>query len=339
MSALPAADSAVVLLAITNGGPRKHALLSAFERRHENWSLDVARKAFGEATQPPVDGFELRFVDAVQGEAAKNRAKLEAFAGDVLDDFGLDDSQRDAFGACAAAARPGNRRVLGCLLANLRAMRIAAPIPNAIVVEDNVRPAAGAGARCAAALAGGECADLSYFGHLAHDDTLAAISALPRDGRGFVATPAPRDAEGAGAPGEPRRNHELWGTFAYRVSPRLYAAVVAHVTADFPASLFRMRRRDCDVVAVDKLIQRVARKVGLTVRALAPPALFRMPPALPSKIHRKWDAPFLNSTTDQLRLYGSSWAAVWLTPEERGLAEAREAALDAAAPRGQVDIA
>ena len=81
---------------------------------------------------------------------------------------------------------------------------------------------------------------------------------------------------------------------------------------------------------IDKLVQRVARARGFSVAVLAPPALFRMPPALPSKIHRKWDAAFLEATTRQLALYGRDWAGVWLTPDERRLADGAPAGDDPA---------
>ena len=330
-------DGRVQLVVVTLGGPRRHAILSCFERRDSEWSHDIAKKAFGEATPGAVDGFDVTFVDGVLGEAACSRARLEELAGDVLDALELDDAQRDAFGACAKLARPGNRRVLGCLLANLRAMRVAAASPTAVVVEDNVRCAArGAADRVADALraAADDSVDLLYAGHLAHDDTMEAVAAAPRGKGGLAPLPEPRVAAPAEMQaGEPRKtttkrgkkgappstttkNHELWGTYAYRASPALYEGVLRHIREGFPRSLFRTKRRDCDVTPVDKLLQRVARGAGQTLRALSPPAFFRMPPALPSKIHAKWDRPFMASTGLQLRLYGMTWADVWLTGDE-----------------------
>ena len=42
-----------------------------------------------------------------------------------------------------------------------------------------------------------------------------------------------------------------------------------------------------------------------------------MPPVLPSKIHRKWDAGYEEASRRQLALYGLAWRDVRLTPAER----------------------
>ena len=102
-----------IAVAITSGGPRKHALLAAFERRPHVWDASISRKAFGEATLNPVPGFVLEFVEAVPGEACRTRKRTEQHAGDVLDALQLDEAQREEFGRCAGLARPANRRVLG----------------------------------------------------------------------------------------------------------------------------------------------------------------------------------------------------------------------------------
>ena len=82
----------VRLVAITSGGPRKHALLAAFESRPHVWDASISRKAFGEATLNPVPGFVLEFVEAVPGEACRTRKRTEQHCGDVLDDLRLDDA-------------------------------------------------------------------------------------------------------------------------------------------------------------------------------------------------------------------------------------------------------
>ena len=58
----PPTTREVRLVAITSGGPRKHALLAAFERRPTVWDASISRKALGEATSKPVPGFFLEFV-------------------------------------------------------------------------------------------------------------------------------------------------------------------------------------------------------------------------------------------------------------------------------------
>ena len=45
-----ARDGRVQLVVISMGGPRKHAMLSCYERRFDFWDVKVARKAFGDAT-------------------------------------------------------------------------------------------------------------------------------------------------------------------------------------------------------------------------------------------------------------------------------------------------
>jgi len=92
-----ARDGRVQLVVISMGGPRKHAMLSCYERRFDFWDVEVARKAFGDATPDAVAGFDLTFVPGVLGEMACTRKRLEAHAGDVLDALGLDDAQRDVF--------------------------------------------------------------------------------------------------------------------------------------------------------------------------------------------------------------------------------------------------
>ena len=298
----------VRLVAITSGGPRKHALLAAFERRPHVWDASISRKAFGEATLNPVPGFVLEFVEAVPGEACRTRKRTEQHCGDVLDDLRLDEAQREEFGRCAGLARPANRRVLGCLLANLRAMRVVCERRNALIVEDNVRPLLEDAAQSVLSVLDEAC-DLLYLGHLAHADTLQRIP------RGLADAPE-LTADG--------HNHELWGTYAYRPSSALYQAILKFIRDEFPKSLFHCRRRDCDVVPIDKLMQRVARKNGLPIKCLAPPVMYRMPPVLPSKIHRKWDAGYEEASRGQLALYDLSWRDVWLTPAEREIVSVQE---------------
>ena len=298
----------VRLVAITSGGPRKHALLAAFERRPTVWDAAISRKAFGDGTPGPVPGFVLEFVEAVPGEACRTRKRTEQHAGDVLDDLQLDDVQREEFGRCAGLARPANRRVLGCLLANLRAMRVVQERRDALIVEDNVRPLLEDASQSVLSVLDDAC-DLLYLGHLAHADTLQSIP------RGLSDAP-PLTTDG--------HNHELWGTYAYRPSSALYQKILEYIRDGFPKSLFHCRRRDCDVVPIDKLMQRVARKANLPIKCLAPPAFYRMPPVLPSKIHRKWDAGYEEASRGQLALYGLAWRDVWLTPAEREIVEPDE---------------
>ncbi len=304
----PPTTREVRLVAITSGGPRKHALLAAFERRPTVWDASISRKAFGEATLNSVPGFILEFVEAVPGEACRTRKRTEQHCGDVLDDLRLDDAQREEFGRCAGLARPANRRVLGCLLANLRAMRVVQERRNALIVEDNVRPLLEGASRSVLKVLDDAC-DLLYLGHLAHADTLQRI---------------PRGLSDAPQLTTDGQNHELWGTYAYRPSSLLYQAILKYIRDGFPKSLFHCRRRDCDVVPVDKLMQRVARKNGLSIKCLAPPVMYRMPPVLPSKIHRKWDAGYEEASRGQLALYGLAWRDVWLTPAEREIVSVEE---------------
>jgi len=191
--------------------------------------------------------------------------------------------------------------VLGCLLANLRAMRVVQERRDALIVEDNVRPLLEDASQSVLKVLDDAC-DLLYLGHLAHADTLQSI---------------PRGLSDAPELTSDGHNHELWGTYAYRPSSVLYQAILKHIRDGFPKSLFHCRRRDCDVTPIDKLMQRVARKEGLSIKCLAPPAFYRMPPVLPSKIHRKWDAGYEEASRGQLALYGLAWRDVWLTPAER----------------------
>jgi len=52
--------------------------------------------------------------------------------------------------------------------------------------------------------------------------------------------------------------------------------------------------------------------------------MYRMPPVLPSKIHRKWDAGYEEASRGQLALYDLSWRDVWLTPAEREIVSVQE---------------
>lgn len=274
------------LVAISGGGPRRHALLAQFETDEVVWSHEISCKAFGASCAELVPGFHVTWVDGVLGEALTSQERLLRHAGDVLSELKLSDEQMRRFGELANKARPPSRRVLGCLLANLRAMQKAAG--RAIVVEDNVRVAR----RPRLQVLEG---DLVYYGHLAHDDTMEYVHVHGRP---------PTEFKG-----------ELWGTYAYAPSVRLYEAVLEAIRSDL-GCILRPRRRDVDVTPADKLLQRVARKRGLDV-VVHRPQFFRMPPVLKSKIHTKWDRPFFVSTTQQLALYDMSWDDVWLTPAER----------------------
>ena len=177
-------------------------------------------------------GFVLEFVEAVPGEACRTRKRTEQHAGDVLDALQLDETQREEFGRCAGLARPANRRVLGCLLANLRAMRVVQERRDALIVEDNVRPLLEDASQSVLSVLDDAC-DLLYLGHLAHADTLQRI---------------PRGLSDAPELTTDGHNHELWGTYAYRPSLVLYQKILEYIRDGFPKSLFHCRRRDCDVV-------------------------------------------------------------------------------------------
>ena len=97
------------LVAITSGGPRKHALLAAFERRPTVWDAAISRKAGMEHGAGA--GFVLEFVEAVPGEACRTRKRTEQHAGDVLDDLQLDETQSES---SAAARGWRDRRIGGC---------------------------------------------------------------------------------------------------------------------------------------------------------------------------------------------------------------------------------
>lgn len=300
----------VTLLAITGGGPRRHALLSQFERDPSVWTTEVSRKAFGEDCEAAVNGFRLRFVDYVHGESLTSRHRLEALAGDVIAEIGLDEKQLDELARLSAKARPAERRVLGCLLANLRAMRLAIEHTSlCLVIEDNVRVRRDTAAICAAALSRHR-PDLLYLGHLAHEDTMTILAGNASDG---VSVPPDQPRDSA-------LSHELWGTYAYAPSLRLYRAVLSAIGDGFPTSIFhRETKRDALVTPADKLLQRAARRNHLSLLAVTPPCFFRMPPVLKSKIHCKWDIPFLKATFFQLKIYGLDWDGIWLTPEERAV--------------------
>lgn len=300
--------STISLFAISSGGPRRHALLSQFEMDEAVWSRDVSRKAFGEDCEGRVLSVDvcLRWVDGVHGESLTKRSRLEEHAGDVLKELGLSDAQMDEFGRLGGKARPAERRVLGCLLANLRAIRCMLEEGGDAVVEDNVRILRDASVLKKALEA--PYADFLYLGHLGHEDTVKTV-AESSDGL-FVDPPPPHDGT--------EKNHELWGTYAYKPTRRLYDAVLDRIRNGFPRSVFyRETKWDAKVTPADKLFQRAARDNQLVIKTLSPPVFFRMPPVLKSKIHAKWDEPFLRATTDQLHLYHLDWSNVWLTPEER----------------------
>jgi hypothetical protein len=376
------------------------------------WSHDVALKAFGPLTPEPVPGFNLRFSAGVEGEPLRTFAQIEK-CGDVLDLIGLDVEQRREFTRLASMARPQNRRVLGCLLANIRAMNAAteneATSRRELIVEDNVRvlmAGAAAAARAALDAATDQNVDLVYLGYLAHDDTLQSVvtqSVHARAGGSMLIDPkvddekegemppvsletvlellrefclahpsldfvsasefklfllktAPQfshsgkgwksyletlrpfvetrisgshgnelqirlqDASTACSPIHTvayAKNHELWGTFAYSITRRLFIELCGDIRQHFPRSVFRPGRRDCRVVPIDKLMQRSARRAALSLRIATTPIFFRMPPTLSSKIHPKWDNAYFRSTSLQLRSLGLAWSDIWLLPSER----------------------
>ena len=229
----------------------------------------------------------------------------EQHAGDVLDDLQLDETQREEFGRCAGLARPANRRVLGCLLANLRAMRVVCERRNALIVEDNVRPLLEDASQSVLKVLDDAC-DLLYLGHLAHADTLQSI---------------PRGLSDAPELTTDGQNHELWGTYAYRPSLVLYQKILEYIRDGFPKSLFHCRRRDCDVVP-DRQAHAARRAEGESHNQV-PRAAGLLPHAAgaPVKIHRKWDAGYEEASRGQLALYGLAWRDVWLTPAEREIVE------------------
>ena len=106
---------------------------------------------------------------------------------------------------------------------------------------------------------------------------------------------------------------------------------------DFPRALFIEGRRDCDVVPIDKLLQRKLRRappaLGLSLR-VARPLAFRMPPVLPSKIRRTWDVPYFTATSCQLACAQLAWSDVWLTPEETAYVTAALADAQPETPEG-----
>mmetsp|Transcript_25261 Transcript_25261/g.31733 ORF Transcript_25261/g.31733 Transcript_25261/m.31733 type:complete len:303 (+) Transcript_25261:51-959(+) len=263
--------SSVRLVAITSGGPRMHALKSQFERDETVWSHDIARKAFGETCEGTVDGFELEWIDGIAGEACRSRSRLETLAGDVLLNIGLSPAQLDVMGALCSKMRPGNRRVLGCLLANLRAMLRVVELEHALIIEDNVRVLRqGAFEQTAIALfeANAAEADLLYLGHLAHDDTMEIVAKSCENDKDITVLVTPPETQVTGI------NHELWGTFAYVISQRLLTAVLNAIKTDFPQRLFAERKRDVEVTPIDKLLQRVAHSYHFSIKVVRSPTFF-----------------------------------------------------------------
>ena len=403
----------VLVRAITCGGVRKHALLSML-CAEGLWNHAVAAKAFGPLTPQPIPGFDLRFSAGVEGEPLRTRAQIEKSCGDVLDLIGFDEEQRATFTRLASLARPENRKVLGCLLANIRAMNAAteneATSRRSLIVEDNVRfltAGAAAGVRAALDAATDTGVDLVFLGYLAHDDTLQNIVAKSVRGRADGAVlidPAVDETGGEASPVSPetvlallrefctshpgsdfvsasefklfllkhaplfshsgkgwrsyleslrpfvqtrlsgshanelqvrnvpaaagpihttvvKKNHELWGTFAYSITRRLFTELCTEIRQQFPQSIFRPCKRDCRVVPIDKLIQRCSHRATLSVRVAATPTCFRMPPTLASKIHPKWDKAYFRSTSLQLRSLALAWSDIWLLPSEQEAAQ------------------
>ena len=140
----------------------------------------------------------------------------------------LDDTQRAEFARLASVARPENRRKLGCLLANLRAMALATSRPageRVFIVEDNVRILRSGETAMAAAAALNAAADdevdLCFLGYLAHGDVLATLAeaCAASEASGAVLTPHLPDQQRGSST-------ELWGTYAYCVSRRFFEYLV-----------------------------------------------------------------------------------------------------------------
>ena len=248
-------------------------------------------------------GFVLEFVEAVPGEACRTRKRTEQHAGDVLDDLQLDETQREEFGRCAGLARPANRRVLGCLLANLRAMRVVCERRNALIVEDNVRPLLEDASQSVLKVLDDAC-DLLYLGHLAHADTLQRIP------RGLSDAPQLRRTARIMSCGAPTPTGplpyciRLYSNISETASPSPYSIVEGGT-----ATSSRSTSSCSASLEGEWIYNKVPRAAGLLPHAAGP--TLQDPPEVGRGLR--------GGVAGQLALYGLAWRDVWLTPAERAM--------------------
>ncbi len=220
------------------------------------------------------------------------------------------------------------RAVLGCLLAHLDAMKLAVEVGADCILEDNSRTLMNLDAvvdtirkfrNCSAA--GGESkVGVRYYGYLGPKDNLTWLynTHIPKY-PGDVSNPVPF----------PMNEHydenisgtSLWGAYAYMPTKRGYEAVVSKLQSDLGAILWKSKKMlNYKVKPIDKIVPRRIKEAGLDVLICRNPIFFRAP-MLGSRIHRKWDAAFCESTGVQLQACGVEWEGLWGTNDEKNAVE------------------
>ncbi len=317
---VPERDRPIRVLCVTLGGTRR----AEIERRFAGRLGESGEGSEGAAAE-----FELQFVDGVPQRDLRSRAGLLrtlrsvgllSEEGSVLPPDAADEGVGQASGndleqRCWLAMRHLNRdrAVLACVLAHLRAMRIAVEEGWDVILEDNTR-----GAMHLAAQRIRECAENSPEAHLryyAYGGRAGEIYEWLSNGSDGerVALPWPRQRV------EEMQGKEMdviWGTLCYSISKAGYEEICNWLRRGLPHSLAWSPRRQKKQFArpIDKIMPRCMLRSDLCIRVARFPAFVRAP--VRSVIHPKWDAKFLETSETQLRLAGLGWGDLDLSPQD-----------------------
>eukprot|EP00927_Polykrikos_kofoidii_P034055 TRINITY_DN28886_c0_g1_i1.p1 TRINITY_DN28886_c0_g1~~TRINITY_DN28886_c0_g1_i1.p1 ORF type:complete len:391 (-),score=55.95 TRINITY_DN28886_c0_g1_i1:41-1213(-) len=262
--------------------------------------------------------FDLRWCDGVDCRSALKEAQdmnaLEAVAGDVLSEIGLSEDGRREWAGKLRKLPPAEHAVLGCSLAQLRALRIATSgDPADVIIEDGCRfrrdGTAAALLRDAVRWKRAEAGDLLYFGWLGHHDNLDIVHrrcAVSEE----ATVPLIRGKN------KYEREYDLiFCTYAYGASRRVYEILCRDIAAT-PSLMFRRKRGKTAVLPIDRLLLWRTAEAGLETRTCREPCCFRAP-LLRSTIHPQYDARLAETTEYQLRLIGVDWCQIWLARNEQ----------------------
>lgn len=296
-----AEDVTLRILCVTLGGRRKHLIEKMVEELNQ-------AKAFSGIK------LQLSWCDGVDARCGfDDPATLEQIAPDVLRAIDISKEAINRWATCARRLLPKEFGVLGCFLAQLRALRAATVDGEAdIIIEDSCRIRSDrAGAlqlKNAVLWQRSHAPDLLYFGWLGFRDNLARVHAQCDLSDGPTLR-LPRGLNNAGKPCD-----LIFCTYAYMGSRRLYESLCKDLR-DHPEFMFRRIRGRTVCSPIDKFLLWRAGEAQLHSCICKDPCCFRAP-LLTSCIHSDWDGRFVDITMYQLELTKMQWGQIWLSHDE-----------------------
>jgi len=307
----PHQDAALKILVITCGGEREKIINQQFK---EIKGIDVD-------FSPGVDG-KLLSQRYYWEESAKILLKHEEKSSENSETYGWNPENSWDFVKKLCKEQRG---VLGNFLAHLIAMKSAVENGYHVVLEDGVRCSQDFldsvlqfKSQVTSPLCCENEIDFLYLGYLGSVPHLEEVyqrffQTKMLSQKLFSEIPVGKDVKTG------KSFDLIWGSYAYMPTDKAFRALVSSLRSDMGKVFWKLKRGANVVKPIDKVMPRQMLAAGLNVCVVHRPVCFRSP-GVKSRIHRRYDLGFFQSTTRQLELTGGrTWDQVWLSPEERNI--------------------